>query len=222
MTSAYDAEEQLALFDANGDGTITYMEFCKACAAFGKSMSAKKMKDLFSKLDKDGSGTIEVAEFMTSDLMSWKIGGPTIADDGAGNRTHLAHQNKGHVRTFGTAADRRAGAAALNEKMKKRENVTSSIAMSMARSKLSGNRFASGTQIFKAFQFFDADGSGTLDEKEMAVAFKSLGIPLNQKVLTELMDSFDNDGNRSINYEEFVKTFAPSTANAQAIYRPLS
>ena len=25
-----------------------------------------------------------------------------IADDGAGNRTHLAHQNKGHVRTFGT------------------------------------------------------------------------------------------------------------------------
>ena len=198
------------------------MEFAKACAAFGKQMSAKKTKDLFNKLDKDGSGTIEVAEFMTSDLMKWKQGGPSLPQEASGGRSHLGFQNKGHVRTFGTEADRRAGAAALNEKMKKRENVTSAIAMSMARSKLSGNRFANGTQIFKAFQFFDADGSGTLDEKEMSVAFKSLGIPVSQKVLTELMDSFDNDGNRSINYEEFVKTFAPASANAQSIYRPLS
>lgn len=216
-----DANEQLQLFDANGDGKITYMEFCKACAAFGKMMSAKKMKDLFNKLDKDGSGTIEVAEFMTSDLVQWKAAAAAQAVDAAKSRSHLAHQNKGHARTFGSEADRQIGASALMEKMKKRENVTSAIAMTMARSKLSGNRFASGAQIFKAFQFFDADGSGTLDEKEMAVAFKSLGIPVNQKVLKELMDSFDNDGNRSINYEEFVKTFAPSSANAQSIYRPL-
>mmetsp|Transcript_20959 Transcript_20959/g.44040 ORF Transcript_20959/g.44040 Transcript_20959/m.44040 type:complete len:646 (-) Transcript_20959:824-2761(-) len=53
------------------------------------------------------------------------------------------------------------------------------------------------------FNAIDTDGSGSLDRLEMRDMFQSLGVPVSEQALSELMQKFDADGNDTITFDEF-------------------
>ena len=54
-----------------------------------------------------------------------------------------------------------------------------------------------------AFDRNDRDGSGSLDEKEIAAALGASGVIASPETITELMAAMDTDGNGHIDFEEF-------------------
>ena len=55
----------------------------------------------------------------------------------------------------------------------------------------------------EAFNLFDADGSGSIDLKEMRVAMKALGFTPSAEEVRKMVAEVDADGSGSISFEEF-------------------
>jgi centrin-1 len=49
-------------------------------------------------------------------------------------------------------------------------------------------------EIREAFDLFDADGSGSIDAKELKVAMRALGFEPNKEEIKKLMADIDTDG----------------------------
>lgn len=61
-------------------------------------------------------------------------------------------------------------------------------------------------QISEAFHLFDADGSGTIDAEELALAMKGLGFgDLNREEVEQIMRSMKCTANGLVPYTEFEK-----------------
>lgn len=58
-------------------------------------------------------------------------------------------------------------------------------------------------ELRDAFAVFDADGSGSIDRKELKRLMKKLGQALTEAELDAMMDEVDTDGNGEISFEEF-------------------
>jgi hypothetical protein len=65
-------------------------------------------------------------------------------------------------------------------------------------------------QIRSVFELFDSDGSGTVDEKELAAAMIALGLSASKgrgtserEAVRRLLDSVDKDNSKSMDLEEF-------------------
>ena len=73
LTSEEVAEinEAFSLFDKDQSGNIDVLELKDAMKALGIYMSKEQLKETMDKADKDGSGTIEIGEFLA--LMAEKI-----------------------------------------------------------------------------------------------------------------------------------------------------
>jgi Ca2+-binding EF-hand superfamily protein len=56
-----------------------------------------------------------------------------------------------------------------------------------------------------AFEAFDTDGSGSIEPKEFEEACKKIGIALSKTDIEVLMDEFDKDDNKRIDFKEFVE-----------------
>mmetsp|Transcript_24919 Transcript_24919/g.34887 ORF Transcript_24919/g.34887 Transcript_24919/m.34887 type:complete len:414 (+) Transcript_24919:75-1316(+) len=65
-----------------------------------------------------------------------------------------------------------------------------------------------------AFREFDADGSGSLDTKELAAIFKYLGQRCNQAQLEHVLDTYDTDRSGTINWVEFLHIMRDFYADA--------
>ena len=59
-------------------------------------------------------------------------------------------------------------------------------------------------EIFKAFELFDADKSGSIDIHELKEAMKALGVYLKKAQLKAIMDKLDEDGSGTIELDEFT------------------
>ncbi|KAJ2056091.1 hypothetical protein GGI17_006372 [Coemansia sp. S146] len=58
-------EEAFALFDKDGDGSITAKELGAVLKAAGQNPSDEELKDMVNELDADGNGKIDFEEFLT-------------------------------------------------------------------------------------------------------------------------------------------------------------
>lgn len=69
-------------------------------------------------------------------------------------------------------------------------------------------------ELRKAFSVFDSDGNGRLDYKELRVALKKLGEPLDNDEIKELFDEMKaNTTNNQVNIDAFVKTMCRAMYN---------
>jgi Ca2+-binding EF-hand superfamily protein len=64
--------EAFDLFDTDGSGTIDAKELKVAMRALGFEPSKEEIQKLITQIDKDGSGTVNFAEFLT--MMTTKMG----------------------------------------------------------------------------------------------------------------------------------------------------
>ena len=60
----------------------------------------------------------------------------------------------------------------------------------------------------RMFSQIDTDGSGLLDEGEMKVLFKNLGLELTQEQEDFIMKEIDEDGSGEIDFDEFFKWYS--------------
>lgn len=58
-------------------------------------------------------------------------------------------------------------------------------------------------EIYEAFSLFDMNNDGYLDYHEFKVALRALGFELSKGDILELIDRYDADGRRLIQYEDF-------------------
>lgn len=73
-------------------------------------------------------------------------------------------------------------------------------------------------EIRAAFDFFDEDGSGSIDVDELRTAFAGIGI-LDEELLQRLVRELDRDGNGEIDYKEFL---AVTSCGAETPVKPES
>lgn len=60
----------------------------------------------------------------------------------------------------------------------------------------------------EAFDLFDADGSGTIDAKELKVAMRALGFEPKKEEIRKMIAEADRDGSGSVDFEEFLAMMA--------------
>jgi Ca2+-binding EF-hand superfamily protein len=71
MEEVSEIKEAFSLFDKDQSGNIDVVELKDAMKALGIYMNKEQSRTLMEKADKDGSGTIEINEFLA--LMAEKI-----------------------------------------------------------------------------------------------------------------------------------------------------
>ncbi|XP_076958221.1 caltractin-like [Bidens hawaiensis] len=59
-------------------------------------------------------------------------------------------------------------------------------------------------EMKRAFDLFDADGNGTIDDKELSDAMRSLGFEISKAQIDEMIAKVDIDGSGAIDFDEFV------------------
>jgi len=59
-------------------------------------------------------------------------------------------------------------------------------------------------EIREAFDLFDADGSGTIDVKELKVAMRALGFEPKKEEIKKLVSEYDKDGSGTIDFNDFL------------------
>merc|ERR1711924_125552 len=60
-------------------------------------------------------------------------------------------------------------------------------------------------EIREAFNLFDADNSGAIDVRELKAAMRALGFEVKKEELKKMISDIDNDGNGSIEFQEFLE-----------------
>merc|ERR1712060_928083 len=68
-------------------------------------------------------------------------------------------------------------------------------------------------EIKEAFDLFDTDGSGSIDQKELKVAMRALGFEPKREEIKKMISDVDDDGSGTIEYEEFLKMMTHKILN---------
>merc|ERR1719482_1835499 len=68
---------------------------------------------------------------------------------------------------------------------------------------------AQEAELRQAFELFDKDGSGTIDQPELGAVMSSLGMELSDSDLATLYAQMDPSGDGTIDFAEFCDVMAP-------------
>ena len=68
-------------------------------------------------------------------------------------------------------------------------------------------------EIKEAFDLFDTDGSGSIDQKELKVAMRALGFEPKREEIKKMISDCDKDGSGVIDYNEFVDMMTQKMAD---------
>jgi len=67
-------------------------------------------------------------------------------------------------------------------------------------------------EIKEAFDLFDTDGSGNIDQKELKVAMRALGFEPKREEIKKMIADVDKDGSGVIEYPEFMEMMTQKMA----------
>lgn len=69
-------------------------------------------------------------------------------------------------------------------------------------------------EIREAFKLFDADGSGTIDPRELKEAMQSLGLEAKSGQVFSMIAAFDADTDKRLDFEEFLELMTSKIVSA--------
>lgn len=82
------------------------------------------------------------------------------------------------------------------------------------REKIEGRLEGGPAGLRRAFQYFDTDGSGSIDREEMVAAMRvKLQLVFDDELMDKLMDRFDKQGTGNITYQSFCEMVMGSTSD---------
>merc|ERR1719195_754233 len=64
-------------------------------------------------------------------------------------------------------------------------------------------------ELKEAFDVFDADGSGAIDDKELKVLMRKQGLDLNREELVAMILEVDEDGSGEMEFNEYATMMKP-------------
>lgn len=202
-----DSEQLFRSFDSNGDGVISYSEFQSAMVQLGgyevanlspdqKASIEQMLLDLAAWVDQKGSGTIKYMDF---------IDAFQILDD-------VEHSVRGGPEAGDevSSAQEALGLGAVSQLMEQ----------------LCSLFFQHRWSMQRAFEYFDANGDGSLTPEEFRTALTALSempkgtvdgfrLEFTDEQINHLIDALDRDGNGVIDYDEFLQALETSDAMEQ-------
>ena len=93
-------------------------------------------------------------------------------------------------------------------------NISVEKATRLIREKIEGRLEGGPAGLRRAFQYFDADGSGSIDREEMARAMRlKLQLVFDDSMMDKLMDRFDMQGTGLITYQSFCEMVMGSNSS---------
>lgn len=85
------------------------------------------------------------------------------------------------------------------------QHTTNQTIHSQTTNTMSNNLTEEQIQEFKeAFTLFDKDNNGTISKQELSTVMRSLGLSPSEQEVTDLMNEIDLNGNKSIEFSEFL------------------
>ncbi|XP_004684041.1 PREDICTED: centrin-1 [Condylura cristata] len=67
-------------------------------------------------------------------------------------------------------------------------------------------------EVREAFDLFDADGSGTIDVKELRVAMRALGFEPKKEEIKKIISEVDKEGKGKVNFNDFLAVMTQKMA----------
>jgi Ca2+-binding EF-hand superfamily protein len=201
--------------DLDKSGSLDAKEIRRALDMWNVPMDEEKLQKLVAACDHDGDGQVDYKEFV--DMLARD----TVAPAAMGKRDmqsleamgvdaqemlnlQLGHgKEKAYKISINDGMDDTAFAVQMSDedRLKQASNAMNS-------------RF---TDMFKAFQYVDLDGSGTVDEKELLHALDLWNVPIDKASVKKLIAKCDHDGDGGIDYKEFVDHLARDTVAPAAM-----
>ena len=171
-----DLEAAFALFDKDGDGSVSSGELGDVLRSLGKYPSEDEIEDMLNEVDVDKDGLIGYSEFAT-----------IMSRDGI----------------QGADAMMRAVVKKELEQSASSSSSSSSGSSSAPTTPAAAARpDDSSDRILAAFSLFDVDGDGKISKLEIGDTMRSIGSYPTDDDLEEMIGVFDRDGDGLINFVE--------------------
>lgn len=221
-----DLDKVFREIDLDGNGVLDMEELGLACETFGIRLAPHELEVLFSFFDRDGAG-VESGEFswvfynrrmLEKGSASWagqaRASGGGSTDQGfQGVMAQLESARAHRKAAAGTQGASGAPAAgSLKDRITARE-LSAAAALDIIKgvfdkiSAVFGEGGGKGVDLKAAFEEFDSDGGGTIDEVEFGQLLINIGVDLSAVELDLVMKHFDKDGSGVIEYAEFAWTY---------------
>jgi len=204
--------------DKDNSGSIGRDELHVALKMWNVSLSAEEMDALWTRCDADNSGEIDYKEFVDT------LARDTVAPAAMGKRDMQAKEAMGvadldpeflghkKVKNY-KVGEAVAGTSIMKVVNGLGDHFNIREALSMATNAVNSHF----SNMFKAFQHMDRDGSGTIGTKELQSALREWNVGLDEAGTAELIKRCDADGNGQVSYAEFVDAFARDTVAPSAM-----
>jgi len=204
--------------DIDNSGSIGRNELNKALKLWNVNLTEAEMDALWARCDVNNDGDIDYKEFVDT------LARDTVAPAAMGKRDMQAKEAMGvadldpaflghyHQKNY------KIGEATAGPTIKKvvagmSEHFDVGAALSLASDTIN----AHFSNMFKAFQYIDVDGSGSIGAPELKTALLQWNVGLDDSQANELIQKCDVDGNGQISYSEFVDALARDTVAPSAM-----
>lgn len=212
--------------DKDGNGTIDENELAAALQSLGFSWVDEKQSSIaFKRIDKDKSGGIDLDEWMTTVPLTLRVNLIKLAVKNGGDMGLLTEPVKKGETKASKNADGVFSPAVIFAREVMGDDTIKNLrqkVINMHSEKIKGFVDTSSTEFGDAvlrtmFKFADKDGSGTIDEEELAASLKTLGFSwVDEKQTSIIFKRTDKDKSGTIDLDEWM-TAAPLTLRVNLI-----
>ncbi|XP_056021983.1 calmodulin-alpha-like [Ostrea edulis] len=194
-----DFKETFNLFDKDGDGTISTNELAMVMRSLGQNPSDAELEKMLKGVDEDGNGSIDFEEFVL--MMADKLERSNTEDEIREAFKLFDKDDNGYISV----------SELKNILTETGEKITPEEANELIKAiDKDGDGKIDYEEAKPVFNEFDNDGDGYIDASELGTALKRMGLNPSLQKIQSMIGEVDKDGNKKIDFEEFLK-FAKKT-----------
>ncbi|XP_033736505.1 calmodulin-like [Pecten maximus] len=192
-TQLEECKAAFAMFDKDGDGTVTTDELATVMRSMGQNPSDAEVEQMINDVDKDGSGSVDFEEFLV--LMGSYMQGADPENDLRESFKVFDKDGNGFI----SATELRHVMTNLGEKLTEAE-----VDEMILEADLDGDGQINFEEFREAFSLFDKDGDGSIPTAELGTVLRALGQNPSASELKQMINEVDQDGDGTVDFPEFL------------------